>query len=52
MKKKFIWNAVFRLIHLKKPNFVHQKSAKNHINIMFINVNTKVKLTKLDIEFA
>lgn len=48
--KKFVQNAVFKLIHLEKTNLVYYKSTKK--NISYKNVTAKLNQSKLEAESA
>ena len=41
--EKFIQNIIFKLIYLKKINFIYYISVKQNINISYTDTTTKIK---------
>lgn len=52
INKDFVWNPIFRLIYLRKANLICHKDVKKNINILFINVITKIKQSKSNTKSA
>lgn len=50
--KKFVRDAVFRLIHLEKANLVRHRGAKRNIDVSHTDATAKVKRSKSDTESA
>ena len=47
---KFVWDAVFRLIHLEIANLVRHRGTKKNIDISHKNATVKLKRSKSDAE--
>lgn len=52
INKKFILNVIFKLIYLDKINFMHHKGVKKNINLLYMDITTKVKQSKSDIKYV
>lgn len=50
--RKFVQNAIFKLIYLKKANLVYYKGIKKNINILHKNATAKFKQSKSETESA
>lgn len=48
--RKFVQNAIFRLIHLKKTNLVHHRGSRRNINVSHKNATAKLKQLKSEAE--